>query len=254
MANLEQLHGEIVRKLTAEYRFVQSGDHLIKGVCPECGKKELFTKFDKPYYITCNRRSKCQYETTVRYLIPELFENVNEKYPPTDIDPNATAKAYLSLIRGFDVDKMAGWFEQGHYYRSNGNRTTATVKFFLTQDRTVVQTKGERRIADWLTAHGIVFRYDDKFQIIHGFAIRPDFYLPELDVYVEYWGMDTTDYKIGMLHKQRLYQQEGKRLISLYPGNLPSLDRYLMQKLAVYGYHSEPRRDEQSESSRKRGT
>jgi len=32
----------------------------------------------------------------------------------------------------------------------------------------------------------------------------------------EYWGMDTADYKIGMLKKQKLYQQEGKRLLSLH--------------------------------------
>jgi hypothetical protein len=137
MANLEVLHSEIVRKLKDEYHFEQSGDYLNKGVCPDCGKKELFTKYDRPYYITCNRRSKCAYETTVKQLMPELFENINEKFPPTDSDPNATAKAYLSLNRGFDVEQMTGWFEQGHYYRSTGNKTTATVKFFLNSDRTV---------------------------------------------------------------------------------------------------------------------
>ena len=47
--------------------------------------------------------------------------------------------------------------------------------------------------------------------------------LPEYDVYVEYWGMDTTDYKIGMMKKQKLYQQQGKRLISLYPEDKASM-------------------------------
>ena len=56
-----------------------------------------------------------------------------------------------------------------------------------------------------------------RFRILNGYAIRPDFYLPELDVYIEYWGMDTIDYKIGMLKKKQLYQQEGKRLISVFP-------------------------------------
>jgi len=35
--------------------------------------------------------------------------------------------------------------------------------------------------------------------------------------------MDTTDYKIGMLTKQKLYQQDGKGLISLYPKNRPRM-------------------------------
>lgn len=65
--------------------------------------------------------------------------------------------------------------------------------------------------------------------------MRPDFYLPELDIYIEYWGMDTADYKIGMLKKQQLYQQEGKRLISLDPSDKPRLDGVLRAKLALFG-------------------
>lgn len=61
-------------------------------------------------------------------------------------------------------------------------------KTILTADRTVVQSRGERQIADWLAARSITYRYDDKFQIIQGFTVRPDFYLPRYDVYIEYWG------------------------------------------------------------------
>jgi len=56
-------------------------------------------------------------------------------------------------------------------------------------------------------AENIRYRYDERFRILDGYAIRPDFYLPEFDVYIEYWGMETADYKIGMLKKQQLYQQ-----------------------------------------------
>ena len=104
-------------------------------------------------------------------------------------------------------------------------------KRILASDRTVVQSKGERRIADWLSAHALEYRHDDKFQIIQGYSVRPDFYLPRYDVYIEYWGLDTTDYKIGMLLKKKLYQQQGKKLISLYPDDLPHLDRKLAQAL-----------------------
>jgi hypothetical protein len=99
----------------------------------------------------------------------------------------------------------------------------------------------ERRLADWLTAHGIAYRYDAKFRMIAEFQIRPDFYLPEMDVYIEYWGMDTPQYKMSMYKKQMLYQQEGKRLISVYPKDLPALDGLLLTKLSLFGYHP-PRR------------
>ena len=100
----------------------------------------------------------------------------------------------------------------------------------------MVQSEGERRIADWLTAHGIEYRYDAKFRIIAEFQIRPDFYLPELDIYIEYWGLDTPQYKMSMYKKQTLYQQEGKRLISVHPQDLPGLDRLLADKLHRYGF------------------
>ena len=61
--------------------------------------------------------------------------------------------------------------------------------------------------------------------------------LPELDVYIEYWGMDTPQYKMSMYKKQMLYQQEGKRLISVYPKDLPTLDGLLLAKLSFFGFH-----------------
>ena len=115
--------------------------------------------------------------------------------------------------------------------RRNFDMKVQNHKTILTADRTVVQSQGERRIADWLSTRGIDYRYDDKFQIIQGFAIRPDFYLPRHDVYIEYWGLDTTDYKIGMLLKQKLYQQEGRKLISLYAADLSRLDTKLTAAL-----------------------
>jgi hypothetical protein len=56
------------------------------------------------------------------------------------------------------------------------------------------------------------------------------------DVYVEYWGLDTPQYKMSMYKKQTLYQQEGKRLISVHPQDLPGLDGLLTAKLRQHGY------------------
>ncbi len=108
-------------------------------------------------------------------------------------------------------------------------------------DGTLVQSDGERRIAEWLTAHHINYRYDARLRIIEGFQIRPDFYLPEYDVYIEYWGMDTPRYKAGMYLKQDLYMHAGKRLISLYPDDKNRLDIILPEKLARL-IHNESKR------------
>jgi hypothetical protein len=127
-------------------------------------------------------------------------------------------------------------FDEVFLARRNFETQVEINKTIEVRDGTVVQSEGERRIADWLTAHGIAYRYDAKFRIIAEFQIRPDFYLPELDVYIEYWGLDTPQYKMSMYKKQMLYQQEGKRLISVHPKDLPVLDGLLTAKLQHYGF------------------
>jgi hypothetical protein len=127
-------------------------------------------------------------------------------------------------------------FDEIFLERRNFETQVELNKTITAGDGTVVQSDGERRIAEWLTAHGLTYRYDAKFRIIGEFQIRPDFYLPELDVYVEYWGMDTPQYKMSMYKKQMLYQQEGKRLISVYPQDLPRLSAVLTAKFRLFGY------------------
>jgi hypothetical protein len=127
-------------------------------------------------------------------------------------------------------------FDEVFLERRNFETQVEINKTIEARDGTVVQSEGERRIADWLTGRGLAYRYDAKFRIIAEFQIRPDFYLPELDVYIEYWGLDTPQYKMSMYKKQTLYQQEGKRLISVYPHDLPGLDLLLVTKLRRYGF------------------
>jgi len=122
-------------------------------------------------------------------------------------------------------------FDEVFLDRRNFETKVELQKNIRSQDGTWVQSDGERRICDLLDSEQIKYRYDERFRILDGYAIRPDFYLPEFDVYIEYWGMDTADYKIGMLKKQKLYQQQGKKLISLYPEDKPRVREALLEKL-----------------------
>ena len=127
-------------------------------------------------------------------------------------------------------------FDEVFLERRNFETQVELNKTVEARDGTLVQSEGERRIAEWLAAHGLAYRYDAKFRIIGEFQIRPDFYLPEVDVYIEYWGLDTPQYKMSMYKKQTLYQQEGKRLISVYPADLRELDAHLSAKLKLFGF------------------
>ncbi len=130
-------------------------------------------------------------------------------------------------------------FDEVFLERRNFETKVELQKKIRAKDGTWVQSDGERLICKMLSAERIRYRYDERFRILDGYAIRPDFYLPEFDVYIEYWGMDTADYKIGMLKKQQLYQQQGKKLISLYPEDKPHMRQVLRSKLVQHGYGGE---------------
>lgn len=147
------------------------------------------------------------------------------------------ARSHQAFQRAF-CDRC---FDEVFLQRRNFETKVELQKIITAKAGTLVQSDGERLIADWLAAHHIAYRYDERFRILSGHAVRPDFYLPELDLYIEYWGMDTADYKIGMLKKQQLYQQEGKRLVSLYPADKPRLDTVLRTKLSLFGHALPPR-------------
>lgn len=125
-------------------------------------------------------------------------------------------------------------FDEVFLERRNFETKVELQKNIRARDGTWVQSDGERLICEILDDEQIRYRYDERFRILDGYAIRPDFYLPEFDVYIEYWGMDTADYKIGMLKKQQLYQQQGKRLVSLFPGDRTRMREKLLGKLEKY--------------------
>ncbi|MBI2440028.1 MAG: HEAT repeat domain-containing protein [Lentisphaerae bacterium] len=161
------------------------------------------------------------------------------------------ARSYQAFQRVF-CDRC---FDEVFLERRNFETQVELNKTIAARDGTVVQSEGERRIAEWLTAHGIAYRYDAKFRIVGEFQIRPDFYLPELDVYIEYWGLDTPQYKMSMYKKQTLYQQEGKRLVSVHPQDLSGLDALLVVKLRLFGFHpgADARSAKESQPSRDAG-
>jgi len=109
-----------------------------------------------------------------------------------------------------------------------------SAKRLRTVDEVTVQSKGEKRIGDWLAARGIAYRYDERMIVAGGVRIRPDFYLPEFDLYIEYWGMDTPEYVENMRHKRILYQRERKKLVSLSYRDFDRLEELLEEKLARY--------------------
>jgi len=67
-----------------------------------------------------------------------------------------------------------------------------------------VRSKGERVIADYLTRHSIAYKYEAEAMTNDWFIFkskisRPDFYLPQYNLYVEYWGLVDSIDRLGGL-------------------------------------------------------
>ena len=118
-------------KRSNRFEFQDSGNYLTRGICPSCGKRELFISKDKPFVLKCNRLNQCGYQESVREALPELFEDLSKRYPPTERNSHATADAYLGFNRGFDLSKIRGWYEQATHQIPNTQIFYPTVRFYL---------------------------------------------------------------------------------------------------------------------------
>jgi hypothetical protein len=145
------------------------------------------------------------------------------------------ADEYARSQKAFQRTFCDRCFDEVFLERRNWETRVELNKTIVAAGGTVVQSEGERAIAEELAAMGIAFRYDNRFRIVKGYAIRPDFYLPEFDLYIEYWGMEgNLDYEIGMLEKKKLYQQAGKKLVGLQARERPRLREALREKLSLH--------------------
>lgn len=108
----------------------------------------------------------------------------------------------------------------------------------VTQKGEEVRSFAEKRIADYFARNNINYVYEKEVRVRGGCLLlseyvvgNPDFYLPDYDVYVEYWGLvDAPDkrtreqYVHNMKKKMAIYYRNNIKFISIYPRNLENLD------------------------------
>ena len=98
----------------------------------------------------------------------------------------------------------------------------------------LVRSRSEKAIADWFYRNGVRYVYEYPAFDSRGRRVGvPDFYLPDFDVYVEYWGLAGADrgYDKRMARKTERYFRNGVRVVSLYPGDLHDLGSALGSRL-----------------------
>ena len=118
------------KDLDLDFKDIKGPKYFQQGICPGCGERTLYIARKQPYQLKCNRLNQCQFKEKTRERYSYLFENLSERFPKTELNPNATADAYLQRNRGFDISKMKGWYEQGRRPMKDG-QWADTVRFPL---------------------------------------------------------------------------------------------------------------------------
>ncbi len=104
-----------------------------------------------------------------------------------------------------------------------------------------VKSIGEKRIADYFEKNNIRYVYEKEARTNALFfshkISNPDFYLPDYDVYIEYWGLvnandnhTRTRYVRNMKRKMAIYHENNIKFTSIYPRNLHNLDWIFRKK------------------------
>lgn len=128
---------------------------------------------------------------------------------------------------------------------------------FWTLNGEVVKSRGEQFIANWLFYNGVKYEYETAYRVDTADAqhrqYQPDFYLPEIDVYLEHWAVDEKGepppefhgYKDGMAWKRQLHTTNGTTLLETTMADLWSgrAFKYLAQELNRLGIKLDPNPD-----------
>lgn len=107
---------------------------------------------------------------------------------------------------------------------------------YVCKDGHIVKSKSERDIDNYLFEHKIAHAYE-KALPINGEIFKPDFYLKDLDVYIEHWGYDESnkEYQARKDYKIPQYQEKGITLICTYEAtDMQDVETSLQVKLESY--------------------
>jgi predicted nuclease of restriction endonuclease-like RecB superfamily len=89
-----------------------------------------------------------------------------------------------------------------------------TANSFKCLDGHVVRSKGELIIDNYLFTHQIKHIYEEVVKV-NGKSLKCDWYLPDIETYVEYWGYYGKKYFERRKEKISLYKRDKLNLISI---------------------------------------
>ncbi|MFX1589044.1 MAG: hypothetical protein ACFFC1_12885 [Promethearchaeota archaeon] len=125
--------------------------------------------------------------------------------------------------------------------KNKKSRKEDSTSKFKTLDGHIVRSKGELIIDNYLYILGFNHIYEKKIKILKN-QVKTDWYLPNYDIYIEYWGFHGKKYLKRKKEKIKLYKKAKLKLISIenymfsdiYTNLNKKLKRYINTKKFIY--------------------
>ena len=102
---------------------------------------------------------------------------------------------------------------------------------FKCLDGHIVKSKGELIIDNYLNSLGLDHKYEDTIRI-RGKLLKYDWYLPDFDIYIEYWGYFGKKYMKRKQEKLKLYRKGKIKLISIEDIMLKDIDLNFQKEIS----------------------
>ncbi len=173
------------------------------GFCYSILRNYGVNEFDNKFRIIGDEK-RDEEDALSKHIAPEtIFEAVHKLLIEQceDTDYLLRLKRY---ILDYIIDKVHIDNNQSKLLRKDG-------KYFTSLNGTKVRSKSEQFIADWFYRHSIKYEYEPLLNI-KDFTFRPDFYVPEANLYIEH----VSDKSYSTQNKEEQFQKGNLLLVKTY--------------------------------------
>lgn len=172
-------------------------------------ERKVFSKNNVPYVLWHQAICKSR-----------ILQNAVSELLAIEVEPISVS--HIASLPEEAADKVEGFRE----------KFPPTIR---ASDGHMVRSRAEAMIDAWLYENRIVHAYERLVRVEQ--KMYCDFYLPEYDLYIEFWGLENDPkYKARKEKKLEIYRKNELKLVEIKDEHISNLDDYLIGKLVKFGY------------------
>ena len=160
-------------------------------------------EFDNKFRIIGDEKRDEEDELS-KHVAPETIFEVVHKLLIEQCEDTEFLLQLKRYILDYVIDKI-------HLKKNDNKYLPKDGKYFTTLDGTKVRSKSEQFIADWFYRHSIKYEYEPLLNV-KDFAFRPDFFIPEANLYIEH----VSDKSFSTKDKEEQFQKGNLLLVKTF--------------------------------------